>query len=293
MSRFVHLQFRKFATIAGRELRFLLCNFDVITVNESSITWDSSVSSTPILNIAAYKFTSLDEEWIRSIRLPLRAQCRDMGVFGTILLSTEGINVFLAGTDDAVHHAWSALTSHAPFADMEYKASHSDRIPFKRMKVKLKKEIIPMGRNINPAEGTAPRVRAQELRRWLDEGKDVVLLDTRNTYEVEFGTFENALTLDIRHFRTFPKFVEEMDPGMKDRTIVTFCTGGIRCEKAGALMKQEGFTDVYQLEGGILKYFEDVGRDHYNGGCFVFDDRISLDPGLQPETETDTPSAPR
>ncbi|MFM8178404.1 MAG: rhodanese-related sulfurtransferase [Candidatus Kapaibacterium sp.] len=244
---------------------------------------ETSVERAPILNIAAYRFTRLDEEWIRSIRLPLRTRLQDIGVFGTVLLSTEGMNVFLAGTDEAVHTAWSEITSHAPFGGMEYKASRSDTIPFKRMKVKLKKEIIPMGRNINPADGTAPRVEAGELKRWLDEGRDVVLLDTRNIYEVEFGTFENAMTFDIRHFRTFPAFIEELDPGMKDRTIVTFCTGGIRCEKAGALMKQEGYTDVYQLDGGILKYFEEVGRHHYTGGCFVFDDRISLDPGLQPE----------
>ncbi|MFM2133338.1 MAG: Ribosomal large subunit pseudouridine synthase [Bacteroidota bacterium] len=242
-----------------------------------------SMTNAPILNIAAYTFTSLDEDWIQSLRFPLRAQLRELGVFGTILLSTEGINVFLAGMDRAVEAAWSLITSHTPFAGMEYKASRSETIPFKRMKVKLKKEIIPMGRNINPALGTAPRVHAAELKQWLDEGRDVVMLDTRNTYEVEFGTFANAATLDIKHFRSFPKLIEELDPQMKDRTIVTFCTGGIRCEKAGALMKQEGFKNVYQLDGGILKYFEEVGQHHYNGGCFVFDDRISLDPALQPE----------
>ena len=142
-----------------------------------------------------------------------------------------------------------------------------------------------MNGSIDPHTCSAPRISPAELKQWLDASQDVVMLDTRNMYEVEHGSFSNALTLGIRHFRTFPSFVEKLDPALKQRTIVTFCTGGIRCEKAGAYMRREGFDRVYQLDGGILKYFEEVGHEHYSGSCFVFDDRISLDPALQPEIE--------
>ncbi len=240
----------------------------------------------PILNISTYKFVSLDENWIREIRMDLRAKCREIGVFGTIILSTEGINVFLAGTESQVDAAWSLILAMEPFSDMTYKPSWSETIPFKRMKVKLKKELVPMGHNIDPAKWTAPRVSAVELKQWLDQGKEVILLDTRNNYEVEYGTFENAKLLDIEQFRNFPALVATLDPDLKNKCVVTFCTGGIRCEKAGAYMVEQGFKDLYQLDGGILKYFEEVGEDYYKGGCFVFDDRISLDPALQAEIES-------
>lgn len=243
------------------------------------------MNTLPVVNIAAYKFVALDEQQIAEWRPVFRAECRDRGIFGTILLSIEGINLFLAGAPEQVYSFWQYLTAIEPFSDMVYKESYSATIPFRRMKVKLKKEIIPMGRNINPTVFTAPRVQPTELKQWLDEGREVVMLDTRNTYEVEHGTFDNALIMDIKHFRTFPKFVEELDPSLKDKTIVTFCTGGIRCEKAGALMVEMGFNKVYQLDGGILKYFEDAGGAYYKGTCFVFDERVALDPELHAEME--------
>lgn len=233
-----------------------------------------------IKNIATYKFVSLDEEWVRSMRCVIRAHCRAYDVWGTILLSTEGINIFVAGTVDSIEQIWSYITSFPMFSDMVYKESYTEIIPFDYLHVKIKKEIIPMGHNIRPEEFTAPRVYATELKQWLDEGRDVVLLDTRNTYEIEHGTFENAMIMPIGEFRTFPTFVEKLDESLKDKTIVTFCTGGIRCEKAGAYMIEQGFNNVFQLEGGILKYFEEVGRDHYNGNCFVFDGRVAVDPAL-------------
>ncbi|MBL7997307.1 MAG: sulfurtransferase [Candidatus Kapabacteria bacterium] len=236
-----------------------------------------------ILNIAAYKFVSLTPEFIRSWRPVLRSYCRAYGLKGTVLLSTEGINLFLAGEDDNLHALLAYIRSHEPFADLQWKESFSSSIPFTRILVKLKKEIIPMGHNINPTEFTAPRVTPAELKQWLDTRNDIVMLDTRNTYEYERGTFANAMTMDIEHFRTFPAFVEQLDESLKDKTIVTFCTGGIRCEKAGAYMVEKGFTNVYQLDGGILKYFEDVGEAHYDGNCFVFDGRGSLDPALHAE----------
>ncbi len=243
------------------------------------------MSAPSILNIAAYKFVDLDAEWIRSWRFEIRSFCRERGVFGTILLSEEGINLFLAGPSSAVEEVWSAIRSIDAFSDLQRKDSFSETVPFLRMKVKLKKEIIPMGQNIQPAKGTAPRVQAKDLKAWLDEGREVIMFDTRNDYEVDYGTFDNAMILDIKHFRTFPEKVAALDPSLKSKTIVTFCTGGIRCEKAGAFMAQQGFEHVYQLDGGILKYFEEVGGAHYHGGCFVFDERVSLDPELQSEVE--------
>ncbi len=253
---------------------------------------ESQTAAKPILNISAYKFVTLDPEWIRSIRMEIRSICRERGLRGTIILSPEGINVFLAGSDEQVNGIWDLLRSYPPFADIEdYKPSYSDSTPFKRMKVKIKQELVPMGHNIDPAKWTAPRVSAKELKQWLDEGRDLVMIDTRNTYETEYGSFDKALLLDIKHFRTFPKFVSELDPELKKKTIVTFCTGGIRCEKAGAFMVEQGFENTYQLDGGILKYFEEVGEDHYRGGCFVFDDRISLDPALNAEFDHESTTA--
>ncbi len=150
------------------------------------------------------------------------------------------------------------------------------------MLVRLKKEIIAFGvPGIDPARRTSPKLSAKELARWLDEGRPVTLLDTRNNYEVKLGTFRNALPIDIDHFREFPQAVARLAPELKKQPIVMFCTGGIRCEKAGPFMEREGFESVFQLDGGILEYFEECGGRHYDGECFVFDQRVGLDPTLQ------------
>src|SRR5262249_5606336 len=144
--------------------------------------------------------------------------------------------------------------------------------PFRRMLVKVKQEIIAFGvAGIEPGRTTSTKLAPQTLKQWLDEGRPVTLLDTRNDYEVRLGTFENAVTLGIDHFRSFPAAVRELPAAMKQQPIVMFCTGGIRCEKAGPLMEREGFEQVFQLDGGILKYFEECGGEHYDGECFVFD----------------------
>jgi UPF0176 protein len=152
--------------------------------------------------------------------------------------------------------------------------------------VRIKKEIIAFGvEGINPAQRTSPKLAAKELKQWLDEGRPVTLLDTRNDYEVKLGTFKNALPIGIDHFRDFPAAVRRLPAAMKEQPIVMFCTGGIRCEKAGPFMEREGFKHIFQIEGGILKYFEECGDAHYDGECFVFDQRVGLDPSLQ-ETES-------
>ncbi|MSU65245.1 MAG: sulfurtransferase [Opitutus sp.] len=167
-------------------------------------------------------------------------------------------------------------------ADLAPKESASAERPFNRMLVKIKKEIIAFGvAGIDPARHPTPKLSAHTLKQWLDEGRPVTLLDTRNDYEVRMGTFRGALRAGIDHFRDFPAAVGRLPAALKTQPIVMFCTGGIRCEKAGPFMKREGFQNVHQLAGGILKYFEECGSAHYEGECFVFDRRVGVDPALQ------------
>ena len=235
-------------------------------------------------NIAAYKFVELPE--LRSLRARLLALCQGWQLKGTILLSAEGINLFVAGEREKIDLLLAELRGLPGLADLQPKVSETDHQPFRRMLVRLKKEIIAFGvEGINPAQRTSPKLAAKELKQWLDEGRSVTLLDTRNDYEVKLGTFKNALAIGVDHFREFPEAVRKLRPELKEQPIVMFCTGGIRCEKAGPYMEREGFKKIFQLDGGILKYFEECGGAHYDGECFVFDQRVGLDPSLQ-ETES-------
>lgn len=242
-----------------------------------------------IVNIAAYKFVTFDDTVAQRPRF--QGLCTDLGLKGTILLSPEGINLFLAGPRESIDQFLAFLRSDPRFADVEVKESVSEKQPFNRMLVRLKREIITMKHPlIKPELGRAPAVEATTLKRWLDQGHDdqgkpVVMLDTRNAFEVDVGTFENTIDYRIEKFSEFPAIIEREKESLNDKTIVTFCTGGIRCEKAAIHMKNIGYESVYQLEGGILKYFEEVGGAHYQGDCFVFDHRTALNPQLQ-ETET-------
>ena len=246
-------------------------------------------SATPIVNIAAYKFITFDDTAAQRPRF--QAICAELELKGTILLSPEGINLFLAGARDGIDQFLSWLRSDPRFADIEVKESFSEKQPFNRMLVRLKREIITMKHPlIKPELGRAPAFSAADLKRWLDNGKDdtgrpVVMVDTRNAFEVDVGTFENTIDYRITKFSEFPEVIEKHKDELNDKTIVTFCTGGIRCEKAAIHMKNIGYQSVYQLEGGILRYFEDVGGAHYQGDCFVFDHRTALNPNLE-ETET-------
>lgn len=243
-----------------------------------------ATSELPITNIAAYMFASLTD--LKSLRERLVSQCRAWGLKGTILLSTEGINLFIAGPGPEIEKLLAELRAIPGLEKLAPKYSESVEQPFRRMLVRIKKEIIAFGVDgIEPAKYTSPRLEARTLKQWLDEGRPLVLLDTRNDYEVKLGTFKNAHVIGVDHFRDFPEAVRRLPEELKKQPIVTFCTGGIRCEKAAPFMEREGFEQVWQLEGGILKYFEEVGGDYYDGECFVFDQRVGVDPALS-ETES-------
>ncbi len=233
-----------------------------------------------VLNIAAYRFAPLSG--LKELRSRLIGFCRGKGLKGTILLSNEGINLFVAGGDDAVRSLLARLAEMPGLANLEVKESRSAEQPFRRMLVRIKREIISFGVDwVDPVNRATPRVHPAELRDWLDEGRKLVLLDTRNDYEVRMGTFRGALDPGIASFRDFPEAVSRLPEAMKEETVVVFCTGGIRCEKAGPFLEGSGFRKVYQLDGGILRYFEECGGAHFDGSCFVFDGRVGLDPELR------------
>jgi UPF0176 protein len=248
------------------------------------------MSSAPIyVNIAAYKFITFNDTAEK--RAEFLATCNQLQLKGTILLSPEGINLFLAGFRENIDQFLAWLRADERFSDLEVKESYSEKQPFTRMLVKLKAEIITMKHPlIKPELGRAPSVAPKTLKRWLDQGHDdngrpVVMMDTRNGFEVDVGSFDNTIDYRIDKFSEFPKVIAAHKDELADKTVVTFCTGGIRCEKAAIHMQEIGFDSVYQLDGGILKYFEECGGAHYNGDCFVFDYRTALNPQLQ-ETAT-------
>ncbi len=233
------------------------------------------------LNLAAYKFVALDD--LHGRRKQLRRLATDLKLCGTILISPEGINLFIAGEEENAVHFLLQIRSETCFADLKVKKSWTDYQPFRRMLVKVKREIIAFGiDSVRPEIRTSPKLSPEQLKAWLDEGKELTLLDTRNDYELELGTFDGAVDLQIHHFRDFPKAAEALPSETKEKPLVMFCTGGIRCEKAGPYLEQAGFKNVYQLDGGILNYFERCGGAHYDGDCFVFDHRVAVKPDLQP-----------
>jgi len=237
-----------------------------------------------ILNIAAYLFVSLDG--LPELRTKIQNECKARELKGTILLTGEGINLFLAGKEPELRGFLDWLRADSRFKALETKESWSEAQPFKKMLIKIKNEIIRMNHPmIRPEEGRANFITPKKLQEWLDRGTDdsgrpVVMVDTRNAFEVEYGTFENALHFNIEKFTQFPKAISAHKEALADKTLVSFCTGGIRCEKSGLYMREIGMQHSYQLEGGILKYFEEVGSAHYKGSCFVFDEREALEPTL-------------
>jgi predicted sulfurtransferase len=233
------------------------------------------------INIAGYHFAHLQD--LPAMREQLLERCLELHLKGTILVSPEGLNAFLAGTREAIDDILILIRNIPGLENFSVKESLSENQPFRRMLVRLKKEIIAFGiEKANPLYNDAPRVSPQQLKEWLDQGKDLILLDTRNDFEVDLGTFENAQHFNLKTFKGFIDAAAAQKDTWENKTIVTFCTGGVRCEKAAPFMNMVGYKDVYQLDGGILKYFEECGSAHYAGDCFVFDKRVALTPELKP-----------
>ncbi len=243
----------------------------------------------PFLNISTYRFVALDD--LPALRDRLEASADAAGLKGTVLLAHEGINLFMAG-EEAALRGWIAgsLRAEPPFAGLPTKDSLSDTMPFKRLKVKVKDELIRMNHPaIRPQDGRAASVAPATLARWLaqghdDDGREVALLDTRNAFEVDAGTFDGAHDWRIEKFSDFPAAFDAHRDELAGKTVVSFCTGGIRCEKAAIYMRERALPDVLQLEGGILGYFEATGgvAPGWSGQCFVFDERRTVDAELAP-----------
>ena len=230
---------------------------------------------------ALYKFTRLDD--FEEIQLPLRSFLDSLSVKGTLLLAREGINGTISGTKVSLEKVLDYLQSDPRFLDLEFKFSYSKKIPFKRLKVKLKKEIVTMGlTEIDPTHSAGTYVKPKEWNELIND-PDVVLIDTRNNYEYEIGSFKGAINPNTETFREFPSFTKNTLEQYRDKKIAMFCTGGIRCEKSTAFLKSEGFKNVFHLQGGILKYLEEINEDEslWEGECFVFDDRVAVKHNLE------------
>ena len=236
-----------------------------------------------ILVAALYKFVEIND--LLSLQDNLYNICEENNIMGTILIADEGINGTISGKYNEIKETISSLTSDDRFSNIEIKYSSTDKQPFHRMKVRLKKEIVTIGLpEINPNKKVGKYVKPEDWNKLISD-PNVVVIDTRNKYETKIGSFQNALDPETSSFREFPDWVKKFK-NSEDNTnkkIAMFCTGGIRCEKASSLMKEEGFKDVYHLQGGILKYLETVDKENslWNGECFVFDQRVCLTDELE------------
>ena len=236
-----------------------------------------------ISNITGYRFIPITDR--KLLQGKIQKHSNKLGLKGTVLISEKGLNFSIAGEHKAIQDFVKFLRSDKRFSEIDIKTTYNDYQPFRKMLVRIKKEIISMGIDeIDPFTFTGEKITPKELQDKLNNNEDIVLLDTRNEYEVRLGTFEDAVDLNLDSFRDFPNKIMSFDQKMKNKEIVMFCTGGVRCEKASALMLKNGFKNVKQIDGGVIKYFEDTGGSYWNGDCFVFDDRVALDKNLN---ETD------
>lgn len=226
--------------------------------------------SKPIYVLLYYKFTKVNRPDFEVIQHKL--VCRGIGIMGRIIIASEGINGTVAGTRSQLKEYVRYMDEHPLFSDIVFKWSYSERMPFHKLIVKNRPEIVTLGKEVNMAK-TGKYLKPQQLHDMLENNEDVVMVDMRNNYEFEVGRFEGAIQPDTNHFFELPKKVKNLN-NVKNKKVVTYCTGGIRCEKASALLKEEGFEDVYQLEGGIVKYLEQFPDGHFVGKNFVFDDRM-------------------
>lgn len=257
-----------------------------------------------ITNIAGYQFSEIGD--VTHVFESAQAICSETHIKGNIFISPEGINLGLASTQTDIEYFLEKLDSLCGLNNLLLNTTYSDYIPFKRLLIKIRNELVPtkplpsdhpssyagsyagssvikpLLNNIDFIEKNAQYISNDELKKWLDDGKDITLLDMRNEFEVDLGSFENAKQLNIRNFRDIIQLESKINQLPKDKPLVTFCTGGIRCEKGANLLAQNGFDQVFQLEGGIIKYIEKYKNEHWRGECFVFDDRVCLNTDLNP-----------
>ena len=232
-----------------------------------------------IANITGYKFIPIKNELV--LQETILQRSTNLNLKGTVLISRKGINFSVSGTKNNIDKFLLFIRSDSRFADVDVKITYNAYQPFRKMLVRIKKEIISMGiEEIDPFQFTGQKISPKELNKKLNNNEDIVLLDTRNEYEVRLGTFKNAIDLNLDSFRDFPKEIEKLRKKLNGKEVVMFCTGGIRCEKASALMLKNGFENIQQIDGGVINYFKETGGRHWNGDCFVFDDRVALDKDL-------------
>ena len=230
---------------------------------------------------ALYKFTRLDD--FEEIQSSLKLFLDSLNIRGTLLLAREGVNGTIAGDNDSIMKSLDYLQKDRRLAGLEYKLSYSEKPPFKRLKVKLKKEIVTLGvSDIDPTHSSGTYVKPADWNELIND-PDVVLIDTRNNYEFEIGSFKGSINPNTETFREFPAYTKNNLEKYRDKKIAMFCTGGIRCEKSTAYLKSKGFENVFHLQGGILKYLEEVKEDEslWEGECFVFDDRVAVKHNLE------------
>ena len=232
-----------------------------------------------IANITGYKFIPIKDELV--LQETILQRSTNLNLKGTVLISRKGINFSVSGNKNNIDKFLLFIRSDSRFADVDVKITYNEYQPFRKMLVRIKKEIISMGiEEIDPFKFTGQKISPKELNKKLNNNEDIVLLDTRNEYEVRLGTFKNAIDLNLDSFRDFPKEIEKLRKKLNGKEVVMFCTGGIRCEKASALMLKNGFENIQQIDGGVINYFKETGGRHWNGDCFVFDDRVALDKDL-------------
>ena len=243
------------------------------------------VPNQPVIVAALYHFARLAEH--EALQTPLAELCSELGIKGTLLLAREGINGTIAGKRSAIDAVLAYLRAVPGLEALEHKESTAHKMPFRRMKVRLKKEIVTMGvPDIDPLEGVGAYVDPAEWNKLISD-PETIIIDTRNDYEVGIGTFAGAINPETHTFREFPGWVEKAGIEDKSKPIAMFCTGGIRCEKATAFMRARGYENVYHLKGGILKYLETVPEEDslWQGSCFVFDERVAVTHGLRESDE--------
>ena len=245
------------------------------------------MSVASIVNLSGYRFIHLEN--LPELQATMKESLAAIGIKGSVMLASEGINLSLAGTEEQVNELRAYLDADQRFAHLWLKQSFSQTVPYPRLRIRVRTEIIAFdgqdSERLQAMRPDAPSISPETLQTWLDEGRDITLLDARNDYEIVSGTFNDSQHLDIKHFRNFKVAVQAaLDKGTLDKKkpLVTYCTGGIRCEKAAPWLLESGFAEVYQVEGGIINYLQKCGAAHWRGDCFVFDERVELTPQLVP-----------